>query len=73
MNRSVLYRFSQVIAGGCLTVLAISGVWSNDLDSTIMLVTIAGALVGGVGMILGNSYYVLNPAADGFEPGPVPY
>ncbi|WP_122089557.1 hypothetical protein [Halalkalicoccus subterraneus] len=72
MNGTGRFRLSQVVGGVSLTALAVVGFRLADLD-TVMAFVMVGLLVGGVGLVLENGYYALNPAADGFEPGPVMY
>ncbi|WP_254761765.1 hypothetical protein [Natrinema marinum] len=73
MNRPFVYHVSQMVVGVGLALIAVSNVVTDDLDGFVMPVSTALLIVGGVGILLGNGYHILNENADRVDVGPVSF
>ncbi|MBZ6494208.1 hypothetical protein [Natrinema longum] len=73
MNRPVVYHISQMVVGVGLALIAVSNVVTGDLDGVVMPVSTALMIIGGVGIVLGNGYHLLNENADRVDVGPVSF
>jgi hypothetical protein len=62
-----------MVVGVGLTLIAISNIVSDDLDGFVMPVSTALMIVGGVGILLGNGYHILNENTDRVDIGPVSF
>ncbi|WP_092929820.1 hypothetical protein [Natrinema hispanicum] len=71
MDRSLLYHVSQMVVGGGLVMIAVSNFLSGTPDGVRLSISSVLMIVGGVGMLVGNCYHVLNGNVDRVELGPV--
>ena len=71
MDRSLLYHVSQMVVGGGLAMIAVSNILSGNPDGAGLSIGSVLMIVGGVGILVGNGYHVLNGNVDRVDLGPV--
>ena len=71
MDRSLLYHVSQMVVGGGLAMIAVSNLLSGTPDGVRLSIGSVLMIVGGVGILVGNGYHVLNGNIDRVDLGPV--
>ncbi|WP_090618514.1 hypothetical protein [Natrinema salaciae] len=73
MDRALVYHVSQMVVGGGFTMIGVSTIQPSDPDGAVGSISAALMIVGGIGMLLGNGYYVLTSNTDRVELGPVTF
>ncbi|TMT87467.1 hypothetical protein E2L06_13105 [Haloterrigena sp. H1] len=71
MDRSLLYHVSQMVVGGGLAMIAVSNLLSGTPDGVRLSIGSVLMIVGGVGILVGNGYHVLNGNIDRVDLDPV--
>ena len=71
MDRSLLYHVSQMVVGGGLAMIAVSNLLSGTPDGVRLSIGSVLMIVGGVGILVGNGYHVLNGNIGRVDLGPV--
>ncbi|ELY68095.1 hypothetical protein C489_08835 [Natrinema versiforme JCM 10478] len=62
-----------MIVGCGLALIAVSNIVSGDSDGFVLSISSALMIVGGIGILLGNGYHVLNGDTDRIDIGPVSF
>ncbi|MFB1065729.1 hypothetical protein [Natrinema sp. H-ect4] len=73
MNRTLFYYVSQMVVGGGLTLIGVSNIVSSDSDGFVLSISSALMIIGGVGILLGNGYHILNGNTDRIDIGRVSF
>jgi len=71
VDRSLLYHVSQMVVGGGLAMIAVSNLLSGTPDGVRLSIGSVLMIVGGVGILVGNGYHVLNGNIDRVDLDPV--